>query len=249
MATPIISVRNLVKAYRLYASPQDRLKEAVFPWRKRHSLFHALNDLSFDVYPGEHLGILGVNGAGKSTLLQILSGVLTPTSGTVEVHGRISALLALGAGFNQELSGRENARFQLELAGFDSATIESKLTEVERFAELGVFFDQPVKLYSSGMFARAAFSCAILAEPDILIVDEALSVGDARFQRKCFAKMEEFRRQNKTILFVTHAENIVSEFCSRGILMGGGKILLDSDTGKVIQAYNELMYGGATEQV
>lgn len=216
-------MRDLTKSYRLYAKHADRLKETLWPRKARHSLFHALNSVSFEVYPGEHLGIIGQNGAGKSTLLQILTGVLTPTLGTVEVNGRLAALLELGSGFNPELSGQENVIFQMQLAGIKDANLPAKLEEARAFADIGDFFVQPVKLYSSGMFARLAFAMNIATLPDILIVDEALSVGDAFFQQKCLRRMKEYRERG-TILFVSHDTASVVELCDNVLWLENGHV-------------------------
>src|SRR5437016_1893645 len=194
-----ISVRDVTKKYRLFRSPQEILKEALHPFRKRyHREFWALNGVSFDVAPGQTVGILGRNGSGKSTLLQIIAGIIQATSGEVIVNGRISALLELGAGFNPEFTGRENAHFQAQLMDLSREEIDRRLPEIEAFADIGEFFDQPVKTYSSGMFVRVAFASAINVDPDILIVDEALAVGDAKFQNKCFLKFKEFQGAGKT---------------------------------------------------
>ncbi len=223
MNEPIISVRNLKKAYRMYANNTDRLKESIWPWKVRHSHFHSLNNINFDVRKGEHLGIIGVNGAGKSTLLQILTGVLTPTAGTVSVQGRVAALLELGAGFNPELTGRENVAFQMQIANIEKHAIEERIKEVERFAEVGNFFDQPTKLYSSGMFARVAFAANIFVSPDILIVDEALSVGDIFFQQKCLRKMKQYRECG-TVIFVSHDMSSVMHLCEKALWLENGSI-------------------------
>ena len=188
-----IVVKNLSKTFDMYNSPMDKLKEALSPRGKiRHTEFHALTDLSFNVKKGEILGIMGRNGAGKSTLLKIITGILEPTSGSVEVSGRISSLLELGTGFNMEYTGIENIYFYGTLMGFTKKQMDKKLDDIIKFAEIGDYIDQVVKTYSSGMFARLAFSCAINVEPEILIVDEILSVGDMRFQAKCFNKFKEF---------------------------------------------------------
>ncbi|MEL6352009.1 MAG: ABC transporter ATP-binding protein, partial [Cyanobacteria bacterium J06627_28] len=223
MSTPIISVCELTKAYNLYARSSDRLKEVIVPWRTWHKTFWALKGISFELKAGEHLGILGANGAGKSTLLQVLAGVLTPTSGTVEVRGKLACLLELGAGFNPELTGRENAIFQLQLSEFPSSQISSKIAEIEAFAGVGDFFDQPMKLYSSGMYVRVAFAAAMLTDPDILIIDEALAVGDIVFQQKCMRKLADFC-QRGTIIFVSHDPVSVKRICNRAIWLENGQI-------------------------
>ena len=245
MPEPIISVRNLTKSYRLYEKPSDRLKEAVWPWKKRYSLFHALHDVSFDVHRGEHIGVIGVNGAGKSTLLQVLTGVLAPTSGTVSVKGRVMALLELGAGFNAELSGRENVSFQLQLADFDSKSAERKMEEIEAFADIGEFFDQPMKLYSSGMYARVAFAASALAEPEILIVDEALSVGDTRFQKKCMDRMRRMKEAGVTILLVSHNIFGARADSSRMLMLHRGTVKAEGDPEYVAAEYMKMLFPAA----
>lgn len=219
-----IQVSHLTKIYKLYDRPIDRLKESLHPFKKRyHKDFYALNDISFTVQKGETVGIIGKNGAGKSTLLKIITGVLTPTSGGVQVNGRISSLLELGAGFNPEYTGIENIFLQGTLMGFSRPEVEAKLENILSFADIGDFVHQPVKMYSSGMFARLAFAVAINVEPDILIVDEALSVGDARFQRKCFAKMEDISKRGVTIVLVSHDLETIKTFTSKSLYVKEGK--------------------------
>lgn len=228
----VIRVEGLTKKYNLYARPQDRFIEAVGLRKKTlHSDFYALNGISFDVKRGETVGIVGTNGSGKSTLLKIITGVLKPTEGTVSVDGRISALLELGAGFNQEYTGLENIYLNGRMMGYSRKEMESRIQDIIDFAEIGEFIRQPVKTYSSGMFARLAFAVAINVEPDILIVDEALSVGDLFFQNKCFKKFEELKSKNVTILFVSHDIASVRQMCSRVIWIEKGiqKIFDKSD--------------------
>ena len=248
MTLPIISVQKLSKSYRLYAKPADRLKEALMPWRVWHSPFHALHDVSFEVQPGEHLGILGINGAGKSTLLQILTGVLTPSSGEVEVRGRVAALLELGAGFNPELTGRENVTFQLQLHNFPEREIEKKIAEVEAFADVGEFFDQPMKIYSSGMYVRVAFTSAILTDPDILIIDEALAVGDARFQKKCFDQFNALKARGTTVILVTHDIFGAKVHCSRLLLLHHGQLIGNGAPEDVVTQYMQILYPAAAKE-
>lgn len=212
------------------------------PWRVWHSPFHALHDVNFEVQPGEHLGILGINGAGKSTLLQILTGVLAPSSGDVDVRGRVTALLELGAGFNQQLTGRENVTFQLQLNNLPDSEIERKIEEVEAFAEVDEFFDQPMKTYSSGMYVRVAFASAILADPDILIVDEALSVGDARFQKKCFDQFNALKARGTTVILVTHDIFGAKANCSRLLLLHHGRLIANGDPEDVVTQYMKILY-------
>lgn len=241
MSETIISVQNLTKSYRLYTKPSDRLKEAIWPLRSRHTLFHALADVSFSVRKGEHLGIIGVNGAGKSTLLQILTGVLSPSSGSVSVTGRVAALLELSAGFNPEMSGRENVRFLTSLLGFDDAHNEQIVRDIEAFAEIGDFINQPVKTYSSGMFARLAFGMNVSHTPDILIVDEALAVGDVFFQQKCLRKMHGYREQG-TVLFVSHDTASVMQLCTNVLWLEHGRVKEFGPAREVCERYMASSY-------
>ncbi|MCU0119166.1 ABC transporter ATP-binding protein [Pseudomonas sp. B2M1-30] len=221
-----IVVRDICKVYRLYKKPVDRLIEALsFSGKRRHHDFHALSNVSFSVAKGQTVGILGANGAGKSTLLKILTGVLTPTSGDVKVFGRVSSLLELGAGFNPDYTGIENIYFQGTLMGYSRAEMHKRVSAITEFADIGEFISQPVRVYSSGMFARLAFSVAINVSPDVLIVDEALSVGDAGFQLKCMLKMNEMQESGTTILFVSHDTQSVIRFCQSVIVMQAGRIL------------------------
>lgn len=213
--------------------------------RAAPAVHKAIEDVSFEVQKGETVGLLGVNGAGKSTLLQLITGTLTPTSGQVHVNGRISALLELGAGFNVDWSGRQNAEFQAMIFGARRAEVADILARVEAFADIGKFFDQPMKTYSSGMFARVAFAAAIATEPDILIVDEALAVGDARFQNKCFAHFRSLQDKGKTILFVSHDVTTVAQFCTRGIVINQGAVAFDGTAEHAVAAYLKLLYGQA----
>lgn len=243
---PAITVRNVSKKHRLFENARDRLKEALHPFSKRyHREFWALQDISFEVPQGQTVGILGRNGSGKSTLLQILAGVMQPTSGSVAIKGRVSALLELGAGFNPEFTGRENSIFQAEVVGLSREEIDRKLSEIENFADIGAFFDQPTKVYSSGMFVRVAFAAAINVDPDILIIDEALAVGDAKFQNKCFQKLRDFREQGKTILLVTHAMETVTRLCDQAILLEHGRIVKMGSPNDVTNTYFDLLFGNA----
>ena len=238
MIETVISVKNLTKTFKLYNFPKDRLKEALSPFRKKyHNEFFAINDISFEVKKGESIGILGKNGAGKSTLLKILTGVLTPSAGEVNVSGRIAALLELGSGFNPELSGMENIYFQGAITGFTKEEIELKIPEIIEFADIGEFINQPVKTYSSGMFARLAFSIAINVDPDILIVDEALSVGDMRFQQKCLRKMSEFSQNGKVVIFVSHDIGLIKRFCTKALWIKDSKIELFEDAQSACDKY------------
>lgn len=232
MEENIIQIKNITKKYNLYAKPQDRFFEAVGLSRKSlHRDFYALNDITFDVKKGETVGIIGTNGSGKSTLLKIITGVLSPTKGTSHVLGKVSALLELGAGFNQEYTGLENIYLNGRMMGYSKKEMEERVDAIIEFAEIGEFIHQPVKTYSSGMFARLAFAVAINVEPDILIVDEALSVGDLFFQNKCFRKFEELKKKNVTILFVSHDISSVRQMCSRVLWIEKGiqKIFDKSD--------------------
>lgn len=240
----VISVSHVSKTYKLYPSHQDRLKEALHPFRKRyHEEFSALNDVTFEIRRGESVGILGRNGAGKSTLLQLIAGVLNPTSGTVMVAGTVSALLELGAGFNPDLTGRENVLLAHTIQGADKKEIAERVSLVESFADVGIFFDQPMKIYSSGMYARVAFAHAINVNPDMLIVDEILGVGDAKFQEKCYSRIRVMREAGTCILFVSHSTEIVQRNCDRALLLEGGRLISDNSTDAVIAKYHDLLYG------
>jgi len=243
-----ISVKNLTKVYHLYDNPKDRLKEALNPFKKSyHHDFYAMNDVSFDIKKGETVGIIGKNGAGKSTLLKIITGVLTPTSGSVEVDGKIASLLELGAGFNPEMTGMENIYLNGTIMGFSKEEMDEKVDAILEFADIGEFIEQPVKMYSSGMFARLAFSVAINVEPDVLIVDEALSVGDMAFQMKCFKKFEDLQNQNKTILFVTHALDSIIRYCSRSIVINHGEMIVDTTPKEGVDIFKKILTGNFTK--
>jgi len=238
----VISVKNLTKVYRLYEKPLDRLKESFNVFHKQYYKEHyALNNLNFEVKKGETVGIIGVNGAGKSTLLKVITGVLTPTSGSLEIKGRISALLELGAGFNSEYTGIENIYLNGTMMGFTRKEIEKKMDEILSFADIGDFVYQPVKTYSSGMFVRLAFAVAINIDPEILIVDEALSVGDVFFQAKCYKKFEDFKKMGKTILFVSHSLSSISKYCDRVILMDKGSKLAEGLPPEMIDLYKKVL--------
>lgn len=239
---PVIIVQDLCKTYKLYEKSQHRLIEALHPFRKKfHHDFQALKNISFEIQRGECIGIIGKNGAGKSTLLKILTGVLIPTSGSIKVNGRIAALLELGSGFNPELSGLENIYFQGAIMGFKKNEMDMKLKEILEFAEVGEFIHQPVKSYSSGMFARLAFSISINVDPDVLIVDEALSVGDMRFQQKCIRKMREFGKQNRVIIFVSHDVSQIKSFCDRAIWINNSQVEEIGDARAVCDHYFSYM--------
>ncbi|RRJ62208.1 ABC transporter ATP-binding protein [Paenibacillus oralis] len=238
----VIEINKLTKVYKLYSSPTDRLKESLHPLKKSyHKDFYALNNVSFYVESGEAVGIIGKNGSGKSTLLKIITGVLSPTSGDAKVKGKISALLELGAGFNPDYSGIENIYLHGTMTGFSKEEMDSKLEEIIQFADIGEFIYQPVRTYSSGMFVRLAFAVAINVDPDILIVDEALSVGDIFFQSKCFKKFTEFKELGKTILFVTHDMSSIMKYCDRVIVMNEGTIVEEGLPGPMIDIYKKIL--------
>lgn len=235
-----ISVEHLNKVYKLYNKPSDRLKETLgmkVPVREHY----ALNDVSFGVHKGETVGIIGTNGSGKSTILKIITGVLNPTAGKVDVNGRISALLELGAGFNMEYSGLENVYLNGTMIGFTREEIDARLDAILSFADIGDFIHQPVKTYSSGMFVRLAFAVAINIEPEILIVDEALSVGDVFFQAKCYRKFEDFKKMGKTILFVSHDLGSISKYCDRVVLLNQGVKLDEGQPKAMVDLYKKLL--------
>ena len=230
--------------YKLYDKPSDRLKEALGLTRKKlYKEHYALRDVNFDIQEGECVGIIGTNGSGKSTILKIITGVLTPTQGEVKVDGRISALLELGAGFNMEYSGLENVYLNGTMIGFSKEEIDARLDDILEFADIGDFIHQPVKTYSSGMFVRLAFAVAINIDPEILVVDEALSVGDVFFQAKCYHKFEEFKKQGKTILFVSHDLSSVSKYCDRVILLNKGVKLDEGSPKQMVDLYKQLLVG------
>ena len=239
-----IQLTSVSKKFRLYSKPLDRLKEALHPLKKTLHVEHwALRDISLSVGRGETVGIMGRNGAGKSTLLQIITSVLEPTSGEICVNGRISALLELGAGFNPELTGRENVMSQAPLMGMTRSEMTVRMPEIESFADIGEYIDQPVKTYSSGMFVRLAFSMSISIDPDILIIDEALAVGDASFQEKCFRKLKAFKDQGKTFLLVSHSAGLISQLCDRVAIIEKGKIDFLGTTQEALIRYGQLMFG------
>ena len=239
---PAIIVNSISKTYKLYHSRYDIVKELVNPLgRKYHKKFEALNDISFDVEKGEVLGIIGQNGSGKSTLLKILASVVTQTSGEYFCNGRVTALLELGGGFNMELSGIENIYYLGAIQGYSKKEMAGKLKQILDFADIGEYAFQPVNTYSSGMYVRLAFSMAINIEPDILITDEALSVGDIRFQQKCFRKIREFKDAGKTILICTHSLSAINDFCTKAIWLHEGKIKVQGDPYFVTESYNTFM--------
>lgn len=237
----LINVENISKVYKLYNQPMDRIKEVIHPSKKKyHQNFHAVNQVSFSVNRGETVGIIGKNGSGKSTLLKMITGVLTPSSGHLEVNGNISALLELGAGFNGDLSGYENIYLNGTLLGYSKEYVDKSLSDILDFADIGEFIHQPVKTYSSGMFVRLAFAVAININPEILIVDEALSVGDMRFQQKCYRKIREIKKTG-TVLMVSHDTGALASFCDRIIWMDGGRIFKEGRPDKILDEYQAFM--------
>lgn len=240
----IVEVKNLTKVYELYNKPIDRLKEAVrIPRKVYHTDFYALKDISFDVKKGESVGIIGVNGSGKSTLLKIITGVLSKTSGNISINGKISALLELGAGFNMDYTGIENIYMNGLMMGFSKEEMDTKLSAILEFADIGDFVYRPVKQYSSGMFVRLAFSLSIAVEPDILIVDEALSVGDIFFQAKCYKRMNELKEKGTTIIMVTHDLGAVIKYCDRVILLNKGVKVSEGSAHEIIDLYKKILAG------
>ena len=237
-----ISVNDVSKMYKLYDNPMDRLKESLgLSRKKKYKEHYALNHVSFQVKKGETVGIIGTNGSGKSTILKIITGVLSPTAGEVSVNGRISALLELGAGFNGEYSGIENVYLNGSMIGFSREEIDAKLQSILDFADIGDFIYQPVKTYSSGMFVRLAFAVAINIDPEILIVDEALSVGDVFFQAKCYRKFEEFKEMGKTILFVSHDLSSIGKYCDRVVLLNKGEKLAEGGAKEMVNLYRRVL--------
>ncbi|MDO4619737.1 MAG: ABC transporter ATP-binding protein [Lachnospiraceae bacterium] len=244
-----IEISDLTKTYRLYRKPSDRLRDELgFSKKKRYTELHALNHVSFHVDKGETVGIIGTNGSGKSTILKMITGVLTPTSGNIRVNGRISALLELGAGFNMEYTGIENVYLNGTMLGFSKEEIDARLDNILKFADIGDFVNQPVKTYSSGMFVRLAFAVAINIDPEILIVDEALSVGDVFFQAKCYHKFEEFKEQGKTILFVSHDLSSISKYCDRVVLLNKGVMLAEGKPKEMVDLYKKLLVNLGDEE-
>lgn len=240
-----IEVRDLSKVYYLYDKPSDRIRETFSIRKKKYSKEHyALKNINLKINKGESIGIVGTNGSGKSTLLKLVTGVVTPTTGTIKTDGKIAALLELGAGFNPEYTGIENIYLNGTMMGYTEEEMKKRVPDIIEFADIGEFINQPVKSYSSGMFARLAFAVSINVEPDILIVDEALSVGDTRFQVKCIDKMRELQESGTTILFVTHAIEQIKRFCTRAIWIKNGELIEDGEASQVVDLYDNFMKYG-----
>ena len=240
-----IEVRDLSKVYHLYNKPSDRIRETFSIRKKKYSKEHyALKNINLKINKGESIGIVGTNGSGKSTLLKLVTGVVTPTTGTIKTDGKIAALLELGAGFNPEYTGIENIYLNGTMMGYTEEEMKKRVPDIIEFADIGEFINQPVKSYSSGMFARLAFAVSINVEPDILIVDEALSVGDTRFQVKCIDKMRELQGSGTTILFVTHAIEQIKRFCTRAIWIKNGELIEDGEASQVVDLYDNFMKYG-----
>lgn len=239
---PAIKVDKVTKIYRLFNRPVDRLKEALNPMRKSyHRDYYALDELSFEVEKGDFVGIIGTNGSGKSTILKIITGVLTPTTGSVVVDGRISALLELGSGFNMEYTGMENLYMNGTMMGYSREEMDKKIPDILEFADIGDYVYQPVKTYSSGMLIRLAFALSINVEPEILIVDEALAVGDVFFQSKCYKKINEICQSGTTVILVTHDMSTVIKYCNKVVLLNKGKFIAEGEAGKMVDLYKKIL--------
>lgn len=246
--SPAISIKGASKAYRIFNRPEDRLRQILFGrWKQHYREFWALNNISFDVPSGVTIGIIGRNGSGKSTLLQMICGTLTPTAGTIECRGRISALLELGTGFNPEFTGKENIFLNASILGLSQEQILERYDDIVAFADIGDFIHQPVKTYSSGMYVRLAFSISIHVDPQILIVDEALAVGDVKFQAKCFRKLQDLRANGTTILFVSHSPEEIVRHCDTAVLLDGGQLLAHGAPRDVVNKYLDLVFGVNSE--
>lgn len=244
----MITVKDLTKSYRLYEKPSDRVKETFHPLRKRyHRVFHALEGVSFEVRAGESVGIVGRNGSGKSTLLQVLAGILKPTHGEVAVEGRTAALLELGHGFHPEFTGRQNIYLAAGILGISHDTVQRRFHEIEAFADIGQFMDQPIKVYSTGMVLRLAFAIQAHVPADILLIDEILAVGDEAFQRKCMNWLEDFQKRGGTILLVSHDMQTIVRQCERCLLLAGGRLILDGAAKPITDFYHRLMYSSGQD--
>jgi len=238
-----IHIENLSKCYQIYDKPSLRLRQMLMRGRKQYYReFWALRDVSFSIKKGETVGIIGRNGSGKSTLLQLICGTLAPTSGTINTKGRVAALLELGSGFNPEFSGRENVYMNASILGLGHDEIDAKFNSIAEFADIGEFINQPVKTYSSGMMVRLSFAVAVAVEPEILIIDEALAVGDELFQRKCYAKIEAIKSQGATVLIVSHSGSSIVQLCDRAILLDGGEMLTSGEPKQIYGMYQQLLY-------
>jgi lipopolysaccharide transport system ATP-binding protein len=249
MSDIAISLKNVSKYYKLYNSPQDRLKEALsFSDKEYHKKFYATKNLDLEIKKGEILGIVGKNGSGKSTLLKLIIGVLVPDEGSLKVNGKISALLELGSGFNPEFTGMQNIFFYGTILGFSKEEMYKKLDDIIAFADIGEFIDQPLKTYSSGMKSRLGFAVAVHIDPEILILDEVLAVGDDLFRRKSYAKMEEFFKAGKTILYVSHSANSINQLCSRAILLDKGSVIFEGEPKVVTAYYQKLLFSKPSDQ-
>ncbi|MGL4220012.1 MAG: ABC transporter ATP-binding protein, partial [Shewanella sp.] len=238
----MITVNRLGKAYKQYPTRWSRLAEWILPGKKpRHSLKWVMQDVSFTVRPGEAVGIIGINGAGKSTLLKMITGTTQPTTGSISLQGRVAALLELGMGFHPDFTGRQNVYVAGQLLGLTMAEISRLMPDIEAFAEIGEYINSPVRVYSSGMQMRLAFSVATAVRPDILIVDEALSVGDAYFQHKSFERIREYSKQGTTLLIVSHDKQAIQSICNRAILLNAGRVAMEGDPEAVMDYYNALL--------
>src|SRR6266550_1435559 len=237
-----LALRNVGKSYRRYARPRDRVVEKLMPWAgRRHENIWVLRNIDVSVQSGESIAIIGPNGAGKSTLLKLVTGTTQPTEGSVETRGRIAAILELGIGFHPEFTGRQNVLIAGQLMGFSPEEVTGAIPDMEAFAEIGAYFDQPMRVYSSGMQVRLAFSVATAIRPDVLIVDEALSVGDAYFQHKCAARIRTFKQQGTTLLFVSHDPTAVKSLCDRALLLDRGVLAKDGAPDQVLDYYNAII--------
>jgi lipopolysaccharide transport system ATP-binding protein len=244
-----VKIENISKCYHIYDKPRDRLMQMLMRGRKQYFReFWAVRDVSFEIKKGETVGIVGRNGSGKSTLLQMICSTLNPTSGSLQTHGRIAALLELGSGFNPEFTGRENVYLNAAVLGLTKDETDERFDDILAFAEIGSFIEQPVKTYSSGMLVRLAFAVQAMVDPEILIVDEALAVGDEKFQRKCFARLEELKSRGTAILFVSHSGPQVIELCDRALLMERGECVMISTPQEVVRSYQRLIYAPELEQ-
>jgi len=253
-----IKVENLSKCYQIYDQPRDRLKQFLLPRLRRlvglspnqyYREFWALKDVSFEVKKGETVGIIGRNGSGKSTLLQMICGTLSPTTGSIATHGRIAALLELGSGFNPDFTGRENVYMNASILGLSKDEIDARFDEIAAFADIGEFIEQPVKTYSSGMMVRLAFAVQAQVDPNILIVDEALAVGDAKFQARCFERLKQLKEGGTSILLVTHSTEQIVTHCSRAVLLDHGNVIEAGDSKRVVNCYLDLLFGKARKQI